>query len=403
MPIATGVNKRLYYKAESTWNTAAGASGAQALRRVSSELNLKKDTFESNELATHLQRLDYRHGLGHVEGSISGELSPGTWKDFFAAATRKAYTAVTAISGASITIAGSGPTYTVTRAAGSFLTDGVKAGDVVRLSVGSFNAANINKNLLVVSMTATVLTVMPLNGVALVAEGPIATSTVTVTGKKTYVPMTSHTDISFSIEQYYSDLTLSELYTGCKINQLDVAMPPAGMATIGLQMIGGGRTNAGVGYFSSPTAETTTGLLAAPNGILTVAGSKIATLTGLSFSIKGNMSGEAVIGSSTFADITEGRIIVEGQFTALFDSATVRDYFDNETEVALAGAITTSPSASADFIGFSFPRIKVGGADKSDGEKSIVQTLPFVALLNSAGGAGTSSEQSSAVFQDSQA
>lgn len=403
MTIATGVNKRVYYKAESVWNTAAGASGSQALRRVTSELNLKKDTFESNEIATHMQRLDYRHGLGRIEGSINGELSAGTWKDFFAAATRKTFASVTAITSVSITIAGSGPTYTVTRGAGSFISDGIKAGDVVRLSVGTFNAANISKNLYVLSLTASALTVMPLNGVALVAEGPIATSTVTVIGKKTYAPMTSHTDVSFSIEHFYNDLTLSELYTGCKINQLDISLPPAGMSTIGLQMIGGGRTRAASQYFSSPTAETTAGILAAPNGIVAANGTKVATLTGLSFSIKGNMSGEAVIGSTAYADITEGRLLVEGQFTALFDSAVMRDYFDDETEISLMAAITASPSAAADFIAFTMPRVKVGGADKNDGEKSIVQTFPFTALLNSAGGSGTSSEQSTIVIQDSQA
>jgi hypothetical protein len=89
---------------------------------------------------------------------------------------RRAFAAVAAITGLSITIAGSGPTYTVTRAAGSWLTDGVKVGQVGRLTAGSFNAANLNKNL-VICVTATVLTVMPVNGVALVAEGPIAAAT----------------------------------------------------------------------------------------------------------------------------------------------------------------------------------------------------------------------------------
>jgi hypothetical protein len=93
-----------------------------------------------------------RHGVRSVEGTINGELSPGTWKDFIAAAVRKAFAATTAITSLSITIAGAGPTYTVTRASGSFLTDGVKAGDVVRLTAGSFNAANLNKNLWVLSL-----------------------------------------------------------------------------------------------------------------------------------------------------------------------------------------------------------------------------------------------------------
>ncbi len=34
MAIAVGVNKRVSYKSEATWDTAAGASGAKILRRV---------------------------------------------------------------------------------------------------------------------------------------------------------------------------------------------------------------------------------------------------------------------------------------------------------------------------------------------------------------------------------
>lgn len=402
--VGTGVNKRVYYKVEATWNTAPGASGSQALRRVTSNLDLKKDTFESNEMVTHLQRVDFRHGLGRVEGSLNGELSPGTYKDFIAAAVRRAWAAVTASTSVTLTIAGSGPTYTITRSAGSYLSDGYKVGQVIRLSVGTLNAANISKNLLIVDITsATVISVMPLNGVALVAEGPITTCTITATGKTTYVPTTGHTDLSYSIEHFYNDLTLSELYTGCKIDQLDLAMPPSGMTSIGIKWLGGGLTTASSGYYTSPTAETTTGILAAVNGIVAVNGTKVATLTGLNLSIKGNMSGEAVIGSTAFADITEGRVLVDGSFTALFDSATLRDLFINETEFSLIGALSASPSATADFLAFSMPRVKVGGADKADAEKSLVQTFPFTALYNSAGGAGVKTEQTTLAFQDSQA
>lgn len=401
--IATGVAKQLTYKAESTWNTAAGTSGAQRLRRVAADLNLKKDTFESNEIVTTYQRNDFRHGLRRVEGSINGELSPATYKDFIQAAVRRAFAAITATTSVALTIAGSGPTYTVTRGTGSFLTDGYKVGYVVRLSVGSLNAANISKNLLIVDLTATIATVMPLNGVALVAEGPISGCTVTATGKTTYVPITGHTDTSFSIEQFYNDLTLSELYTGCKVDQLDIGLPPSGMASIGIKLLGGDVTTASSAYFSSPTNETTTGILAGVNGILAVQGSKVATLTGLNFSIKGNMSGEAVIGSTTYADITEGMVMIDGSFTALFDSATMRDYFINETEISIIAALTASPAAAADFMTFSFPRVKVGGADKSDGQKSLVQTLPFTALYNSTGGSGVKTEQSTFAVQDSAA
>jgi hypothetical protein len=403
MAIATGIAKQLRYKAESSWGVAPGATGAQLLRRVSSDLSLKKATFESGELLSHYQRQDFRHGTRSVEGTINGELSPGTYKDFFAAALRRAYAAVAPITALSLTIAGTGPTFTVTRSTGSWLTDGIKAGQVGRITAGAVNAANLNKNLLVLSLTATVLTVMPLNGAALVAEGPIASCTWTPTGKVTYAPSTGHTDSSFAIEHWHADVAQSELFLGCKVNQLDVALPAAGMATIALGLMGKDVTTGVAAYYTTPTAETSTGILAAPNGILVAQGAQIALVTGANFSIKGNMTAEPVAGSTTYPDITEGSILVDGQLTALFQDAAIRDYFLNETEVSLIVALSASPAAAADFMAFTMPRIKFGAADKDDGNKALVQTLPFTALYNASGGTGQSSEQTTFYVQDSAA
>lgn len=403
MTIATGVAKSVAYKAESTWGTAAGSSGAQYLRRITSNLSLKKDTYQSAEIRTDYQVADFRHGVRRVEGSMAGELSPGTWKDFMSAAVRKAWASVTALTGLSITIAASGSQYTLTRGSGSYLTDGVKVGDVVRLTAGSFTAGNKDKNLFVTALTATVATVTVLNGLTLTAEGPIASATLAVTGKKTYVPASSHTDPSFTIEDWRSDVSLSHVFTGCKVQQLDLKFPPTGMATIDVGILGKDITTAGSQYFSSPTAATSTGVLAAVNGVLQVSGSTIAILTGLDISIKQGQSGIPVVGSNTYADITEGRVIVDGSMTVLLQDGTFRDYFINETEISLAAVFTTSGSAAADFVGVSIPRLKVRAADMDDGEKATVLTLPFQALYNSSGGASTSSEQSTIVFQDSQA
>jgi hypothetical protein len=74
-----------------------------------------------------------------VGGSIKGELAPGAYSELMAAILKRDFTAGTSIALAATTlaIAGSGPTYTLTRSAGSWLTDGVKAGDVVRVTVGA--------------------------------------------------------------------------------------------------------------------------------------------------------------------------------------------------------------------------------------------------------------------------
>lgn len=402
MAIASGVAKQVRYKIETTFGTAPGAGSAQLLRRVESTLNLSKESYQSNEIRDDYQVADFRHGVRKVDGGIKGELSPKTYADFLAAALRREFAAVTALSGLSVTIAGSAPTWTLTRAAGSYLADGVKIGDVVRLTAGSFTAANLNKNLLVVGLTATVATVIAFNALTLTAEGPIASATLTVVGKKTYTPVSAHTDKSFAVEHWHSDVAQSELFLGCKVSGIDINLPPTGMGTIDLALMGQDMTPNTSAYYTSPTAATATGIVAAVNGALLVNGTRIAICTGLSLKIDGGYSADPVIGSNIVPAIIPGRVNISGQFTAYFENGTLRDNFLNEDEISLVMALTTSSAADADFIAFSLPRIKIGGAGKSDGEKGIIATLPFQALYNSAGGASTSSEASTLIVQDSQ-
>lgn len=401
MAIATGVAKQLAYKAETTWGTVPAASGAQALRRVTSDLNLTKQTYQSAEIRTDYQVADFRHGVRSVAGTVRGELSPGTYEDFLAAALRKTFAAVTNLTGLSLTIAASGDYYTVTRSSGSYLSDGIKVGQVVRLTAGSLAAGNLNKNLLVVGLTALAATVLVLNGSTLTAEGPIASCTMSVPGKESYVPTSGHTDTSFAIEHWYSDVSQSEVFSGCKVNSVGIALPPSGISTIEFGFMGKDVTTAAAQYFTSPTAASTSGVVAAVNGAVAVNGTRVALLTGLQINIAGGMTAEPVVGSNTFPDIFEGRVIVSGQFSAYFEDATLRDLFLNETEASIVAAFTTANTAAADFLSITLPRIKVGGASKDDGEKGIVQTFPFQALLNTSGGSGTSSHATTIAIQDS--
>lgn len=404
MPQAAGVFKQVIYKKETTYGVVPAAASAQALRRVTSSLDLGKDTYQSAEIRTDQQVQDFRHGVRQVSGQIAGELSPRTYADFIAAALRRLFTTGVSVTGLSITIAGSGPTYTLTRSAGSWLTDGIKRGDVVRLTAGTFNVANSNKNLLVQAVTsATVLTVRVLNGSNLVAEGPVASATLAVAGKKTFAPTSGHTNESFSIEHWFADVPSSEVFSGCQPSQIGLNLPPSGLATISIDMTGRDMIPSGSQYFTSPTAATSTGLTAAVNGIVLLGGVAIAVLTGLQLTIQSNRSGDPVVGSNTIPVRFPGRIIVTGQATAYFEDATFRDAFVNETEVELIVVLTADNSAASDFVSFVLPRCKLGGSSKSDGEGAIVQTVPIQALLPLTGGAGVANELSTIVVQDSAA
>jgi hypothetical protein len=400
---ASGVFKQVTYKVETTYGVMPAAGAAQAMRRVTSSLDMTKDTYQSGEIRPDFQMADFRHGLRKVGGTINGELSAKTYVDFLAAVLKKDFVAGASVTGASLTIAGAAGAWTVTRAAGSWLTDGVKVGDVVRLTAGAFNPANLDKNIQVTALNATVLTGIVLNASALVAQGPITAATLAVIGKKAFTPQNGHTDKSFSIEHWHPDVPSSEVFTGLKVSKMTFTLPATGMATVAVEFVGKDVVPGVAQYFVTPTPVTVTGTMAAVNGVVKVGNASGGTITSASIEIAAAQSSEPGIGSNTADQASTGRVIVTGQVTAKFDSPSLRDAFYNETETSAYLAFTSDNSAASDFMAFSLSRLKLNGAAKDDGEKILIQTIPFQALLDINGGAGKATEMTTLSIQDSAA
>jgi len=249
--------------------------------------------------------------------------------------------------------------------------------------------------------SATALTVIPLNGVALVAEGPIASATITPIGRNTFVPTTGHTDRSFTIEHWFPDVPTSERYLGCKISKVGLQLPPTGIATAAFEIQGQNVATGIAQYFTTPTAVTTSAPLAAVNGVLRLGGVTLATVTGLTIDVAPAYTGEAVVGSNNRPALFAGMVNVTGQMTVFFEDGVLRDAFYNESELELIAAFTTDNTATADFISIALPRIKLGGANKDDVMSGIKATIPFQALLNNAGGSGVKTERTTFWMQDS--
>lgn len=398
MATASGINKVVSYKKETSFGTLPSpTTGGQTLRRVSSTFNLTKETYQSEEIRQDYQLVDMRHGVRSVEGSISGELSAGTYADFLASALARNWTAATPSALGSTTIATVGGTYTITRTTGSWLTDKVRVGNVIRLT--GFATANNGANLLVIALTATVATVVALNGIKLTNETVASGGAFTSTGKTTYAPTTGHTDDSYTFEEWYADIGQSEVTVGNKVNTVGVALPATGLTTIDLSFMGQDLAKRGTSqFFTTPTAQNSNGIFAAVNGALIVNGAPVALVTGANFNINRNMTSEAVVGSNIKPEIYEGRIIVDGDFTTLYQDGTFAGYFDNETEISLVVALTANSLPNSEFMSFTIPRLKLSTDTKDDGEKGIVSSNSFQALK---GNGANGFEATTLMIQDS--
>lgn len=402
MTVAQGISRQWAYKVQSAKGTAASGSGGQLLRRTGIDLSGQKDSYSSNEIASHQQSTGATHGVGSASGTMSGEVSAGTYGDFTQWLLRKDWAATSAISSLSLTIAASGSNYTVTRASGDFLTGGIKVGDVVRLTGGSLNANNTAKNLVVLDATSTVLTVNVLNGETLTAEGPIASCTVTVTGKKTWTPTSGHTNKYITFEDYSSDVSRSQVYADVQPTALNFSAPATGIITVQIPLVGlSPASRSASQVLTTPTAETTTSVMSSAKFAVYIAGVRQPSVTSFTLNINGNITlGEAVLGANSRSDTQKGRIAVDGSFTALFEGDTLAAFFDAETAQEVVIVMAEDLSDDADCISISLPAVKFMSANGDDGEKQLVRTYNLVAQRPAGAGSGTKHQDAIIAIQD---
>ena len=379
--VASGTQKSIIWQREDgCWGKLPTVPAGQTVRRVTGNFNLSKEQFSSEEIRTDHQMVDFRHGVRSVEGSINGELSPGTYSDFIAAALARDFTAVTGATGLTVNISDAGaPIYTITRTTGDFTASGLKVGQVVRLS--GAKAANNGKNLLIVAMTATVLSVIVLNGGTLANDLAATPVSITAPGKSTYIPSTGHTDVSYTVEEWYNDIGQSEVTTGNKVNTVGISLPATGLVTADFAFMGKDLVRAETTkFFTNPTAQGEDRVFASVSGALIIDGVPVSLVTSLSININKNLTSEAVVGSNVKPTMEYGRILVDGEFSAMLSGKQFADAFRDEKEIALVCALTTGTENDAQFMTITLPRIKINSDTKNDGEQAIVSTHSFQAL-----------------------
>jgi len=381
---AKGVSKQVAYKKETTFGTIAGATGGKLLRRTSADFTSTRESYESAEIRTDRQIADFRLGTRSSDGSLAGELSPNSYTDFIQSIMAKDFAAGGTAASISVTIASSGGFFTLTRATGSYITDNFKVGEVVRMTGAGLNAANSGNNLLVITVSALVLTVRVLSATTLIAEGPIATVAIAAVGKETIVPLTGHTDDSYTVEEFYADIAQSEVHTGVKVGTWGVTVPASGLVTTDFTMMGRGLTTKGTSqYFTTPAALGTSGIVAAVNGAVIVNGLATgACVTSFSVNVDRGMEPSACIGSDLAETIFSGTIRVTGDMSIYFEDGYVRDLFENETDTSLVLALATGSEKTANVITFVLPKVTISSFAKSDTELGITATCAFTAQLN---------------------
>lgn len=392
MATQANVNVAIAYGKETTFGIPAAAASGAYIRRVSSSLALNKDSFASNEVRTDQQVSDLRHGLRRAGGGVESELSLDTFNPWIASLLRGTWAAGTSLSNTqltSVTASAAGGTFTF--AGGDPVASGWRLGDVIRFTAGVI-APNLNRNFRIVSFGGAsnrTVTVFPAPFADIGTA--VTTFTVAVQGRKLVPGVLKE---SYTIEQIYPDLDVSERFIGCRINSANISLQPSGMATVSWDIMGedgAALSGAASPYFTTIAAAPNTGIFAGLSGSLRFAGAERAVVTGLDFSITNNCSMQPVVGAQIAPDIFYGRMVLTGNVSTYLEDATLLDAFANESEVDITCQLDLPLAAgatAAEFMTFNMRRVKLSGSSKSVGaDGGLIATFPFQALLANAAGA----------------
>lgn len=378
MPLQTGTGLVIAYKKEVAFGVLpTNDASAKQLRRVKFDLSLKKDMIRSNEIRTDRQRPAGRHAMRKADGSIGGELSLGTYADFIGSALRRNFATVPALAAlTNITAAATAPHFT--RAAGSFITDGLRVGMLFRMSGWTTTAtANNSRTYSIVALTATQITVAE----TVVAKASGDSIVITPSGKVSYVPLTGHTDDSYAIENWASSAAQSLRFLGQKVSSVSIDMPPNEKVSVDFGFMGQDRAKDTTQYFTSATAAGTSQMQTGLSGAIYINGSASVVLTGFKLQIDGGHETQGVVGSNLTPDVFAGSVDVSGSFSVLWSNGAFDDLFDAETEVPIVIVLRDTTNAATEAMTITIPFAKLSGGSQPDAEKAIVQSFDFVARV----------------------
>ena len=402
MAFASGINKVVVVHKETVWGTApaAGSTSARYIPRVNLDLALAREAFASDRINSHAQVGESRSGTDVVSGTLADEIATGSHTAMYECLLRGVF--ATGATSTKITVSSSAVDNSLNDSGNGFITGGYKIGDVVDITGFTAPATANNGRAMIMSLTAGK---MVLSGVTLVTKAAGDSVVVTVAGKKLGVPaeVANRTDDSYTVEQFYADIGVSRLATGCKFGSASFSLQPDAMGTVDFDVQAKDMKTAAMRYFTAPQAAYASSVMASNKAFLMMDGAPAVLVTGLDFEVQGNLEAASVVGNlqpdgtRPSAAIFQGRIEVSGTVTAFFENDVLFEKFRDEDEITLA--FWMKGDGGKDIV-FKMGRVKLGSATPNDGSTGgLTQEISFNALYRE-GATGTAYDDSSIIIQE---
>jgi hypothetical protein len=358
------------YKVQSALGSQASGGSGIVLRQTGSGGGLKmtKAATESNEVRRDGMRTRGRHGSQKVSGQWGGEYSLGSHDPILEAITRGTWSSVLVITEATagLTSITTG-TNTIVASAGSWITAGVRAGDVARLT-GHSTAANNSRDLRITGVTASTLTVPE----TLTADAVADTAFTLTIAKKLINPAAgSLVKRYYTVEDHELDIDGSEVATDFVWGAMKFSMAPNGILMADPSGIGTGQfttlTGASAPLLTAPT-ESTAAPMSVVDATVRLGSADFVALTSFDLTMDIKPMAPDVFGTPGIKyspDVFTGQMAISMNLSMLrSDLARVASYLAEDL-FSLHVLAVENESEPKDYFSIFVPNFSFGTVDKS--------------------------------------
>jgi hypothetical protein len=384
------------FKVQSALGTQASGSGAEIFRTTGGGGGGKfsKAATESNEVRRDGMRSRGRHGTYKSQGSQGGQLALGAYDTVFQALMRGTYgTADLAITQAT-TFGGSAAATSVTTgansiiaAAGSWILQGLRVGDVVR-PTGLPDAANNGRDIRITGLTALVITTAE---TLVVNAAPDTSFTITRPGRVLINPAAgSIIKRYYTWEEYEADIDASSVFTDCVFGNGKVSMATDGIIMFDAGWWGTGQfttlSGASAPLFTSPTENTATAM-SVVDATIRLGTTDLVELSSFDVTIDTSANAPSVFGSGAIKyspDVFTGQMGINLNLTMLRKDLSYVANHINEDVLSLHILAVENEAEPKDFISFYVPNFTLGDVARSGLKKEgggMTQTIQIPVAL----------------------
>lgn len=373
----------LAYVKEVTYGTIPGTQ-LKNLRFTSESMGQDTDSTTSQEIRADRQVTDLVRTNIKSSGDINGEVSYGAYDDFFEWGLQSAAWASstpTAVSPTSLAITVSSGIATITRAAGSFTTDGFTVGSFIKTA--AFTNANNNGFFgPIITVGTTTMTVWAgVGATAMTAETADTNATCAQVG----CISNGTTFNTFYLEKSFTDIASTfAQYRGCAVDGFKLQFGATEIATCGFSLMGIREESAASTGGTGTNAAAATGNVM--NGIdnvnsFTESGTTQTGILSLSLDVKNNLRARNQIGTLGAVSIGSGSIAVTGSLQAYFQAATLVDKYLNWTASSIR--LVTIDAAGKYYL-VDLPQVKYSSARRVAGglNQDVIMEMAFTAYMH---------------------